>query len=299
MVLSPVLVTGGGGQLATALMRCGAGHNLRLVGRPVFDFERLDAIPSLLRDIAPSLIINAAAYTAVDKAETDADAAYRANSDGPRLIADYCTDAGIPLIHVSTDYVFDGDKGAPYVETDAPRPTGVYGASKLAGEAAILTSGARAIILRTSWVYATTGRNFLQTMLDAAKRTDRLRVVADQRGTPTAAGDLAATIMQLAGRLAIMPWNPAWRGIFHATGSGATTWHGFATAIFEEAAKYGVTPPTIEPIASTDWPTLVRRPPDSRLDGSKLGRTFGIVLPEWRDALSRTIADLSNPPAFA
>lgn len=289
MVLNPILVTGGSGQLATALMERGAGRNLRLAGRPEFDFDRLDAIQGLLRDIAPSLVINAAAYTAVDKAETDAEATYRANRDGPRLIAEYCAEAGIPLIHVSTDYVFDGDKGAPYVETDATNPTGVYGASKRAGEEAILATEARAIILRTSWVYAATGRNFMLTMLNAAKKTNHLRVVADQRGTPTAAPDLAAAILRLAGRLAVMPWNPAWRGVFHATGAGATTWHGFATAIFEEAAKHGVTPPTIEPIATADWPTPVRRPPDSRLDCGKLGRTFGIVLPEWRNALSRTI----------
>ncbi len=294
MVLNagPILVTGGSGQLATALMARAGSRNLVLAGRPDFDFDRLDAIPAFLRATAPSLIINAAAYTAVDKAESDVEAAYRANRDGPRLLAEYAAASGIPLIHVSTDYVYDGDKGSPYVETDATNPTGVYGASKLAGEAAVLATVARAVILRTSWVYSATGRNFVLTMLNAATKTNTLRVVADQHGCPTAAGDLAAAILRIVNRFAASGWQDYYRGIYHAAGSGATTWHGLATAVFAEAAKHGRPLPSVTPIATADWPTPVRRPPDSRLDCMKLGRVFGVALPDWRISVARTITEL-------
>ena len=284
-----ILVTGGSGQLASALMDAKGRRPLQLVGRPAFDLDDPAAIPALLSAAAPSLIINAAAYTAVDQAETDADAAQRANTDGPRILAEYCAAAGIPLIHVSTDYVFDGDKGAPYVESDPTSPTGVYGATKRDGEDAILATGARAIILRSSWVYAATGKNFVLTMLNAAKKTSELRVVSDQWGCPTAAQDLAAAILRIADRTTTIGWNESWRGIYHAAGSGSTTWHGLALATFQEAAKYGVAPPIITQIATADWPTPARRPADSRLDCGKLGQVFGIALPGWRNALSRTI----------
>jgi dTDP-4-dehydrorhamnose reductase len=291
----PILVTGGNGQVAQALMAARGGRAMRPAGRPEFDFDRPEAIPGLLRTIAPALIINAAAYTAVDQAESEPEQARRANTDGPRLLAEHCAGAGIPLIHISTDYVFDGAKGTPYVETDPTCPTGVYGTSKRDGEEAVLATGARAIILRTSWVYAPRGRNFMLTMLNAAKRTGQLRVVADQKGCPTAAGDLAAVILRLADRLGEMGWSDAWGGIFHAAGSGWTTWHGFATAIFAEAGRFGVAPPSVAPIATADWPTPAQRPADSRLDCNKLGRTFGIALPDWRNALSRTITDAFPP----
>ncbi len=195
-----ILLTGGTGQLATALAEAGGGL-VRRVGRPEFDFDHPETVEAAFRAAAPSLVVNAAAYTAVDAAETDTEAAYRANRDGPALLARLCAEAGVPLIHVSTDYVFDGLKGAPYVEDDPTSPTGVYGASKLAGEQAVLESGARAIVLRTSWVYAATGKNFVRTMLGAAQRMPRLRVVADQKGCPTNAADLAAAILTIAARL--------------------------------------------------------------------------------------------------
>ena len=178
----PVLVIGDrAGQLASALMAGADGLPVQLLGRPDLDFDRPETIrPVLHGAAAPSLMVNATAYTAVDRAETEADAALRANRDGPAALAAWCAEAGIPLIHVSTDYVFDGLKGAPYVETDPTNPTGVYGASKLAGEQAVLAACPRAIILRTSWVYAASGRNFVLTMLNARARTDRLRVVADR-----------------------------------------------------------------------------------------------------------------------
>ncbi|MGA9869292.1 MAG: dTDP-4-dehydrorhamnose reductase [Acetobacteraceae bacterium] len=283
-----ILVTGGAGQLATALEGRG-GRLIRRVGRPEFDFDRPETVEAAFRAAAPSLVVNAAAYTAVDAAETDAEAAYRANRDGPALLARLCAEAGVPLIHVSTDYVFDGLKSAPYVEDDRTSPTGVYGASKLAGEQAVLESGARAIVLRTSWVYASTGKNFVRTMLGAAQRMRRLRVVADQKGCPTNAADLAAAILTIAARLGAQGWDDKFAGVFHAAGSGWTTWHGLACAVFEEAAKHGMTPPEVEAITTADWPTPARRPPDSRLDCSKLGPVFGVRLPEWRGSLGAAV----------
>lgn len=285
----PILVTGGTGQLAQTITAMAGGRNLVRVGRPEFDFDRLDALPALLAGIAPSLIINAAAYTAVDRAETDAEAAARANTEGPAILAQYCAAAGIPMIHVSTDYVFDGDKGAPYVETDPPHPTCVYGATKLAGEQAVLAACPQAIVLRTSWVYSAVGRNFVLTMLNAARKTDRLRVVADQIGCPTATQDLAAAILAIADRLAAEGWKPEFAGVFHAAGTGSISWHGLAEAVFQAAARHGGPQPVVEPIATADWPTPVRRPPDSRLDCEKLFRVFGLRLPNWRESIVVTV----------
>lgn len=282
-----ILVTGGSGQLATELALHG-GADIRRVGRPDFDFDRPETIDATFEAANPSLVVNSAAYTAVDAAETNQDAAMRANRDGPARLAQLCDQRGIPLVHISTDYVFDGLKGAPYVETDPTSPQGAYGATKLAGEPAVLDACSRTVILRTSWVYAPRGRNFMLTMLNAAKKMPKLRVVADQRGSPTPAGDLAAAILALP--FIHGSWRDEYRGVFHATASGETTWHGFATAIFRRAARYGSPTPEIEAIATADWPTPARRPPDSRLDCSKLARVFGVRLPEWDDGLARTLA---------
>jgi dTDP-4-dehydrorhamnose reductase len=287
----PVLVTGGSGQLASALDAAGrgAGIPVQRVGRPAFDFDRPDGIGPLIHAVAPSAVVNAAAYTAVDAAETDTGAAMRANRDGPALLADLCAEAGIPLIHVSTDYVFDGGKGAPYVETDPTNPQGAYGASKLAGEQAVLAACPRAIVLRASWVYSPGGRNFVVAMLNAARKTDRLRVVADQKGCPTAAADLADAILAVLARIRREGWRESDAGVYHAAGSGWTTWHGLATAVFEEAARHGLRAPAVEPIATADWPTEAQRPADSRLDCGKLADRFGVRLPPWREGLARTI----------
>ena len=279
-----ILVTGGTGQVARALADAAGDRALRVVGRPAFDFENPETLRAALDEAAATVVINAAAYTNVDKAESEPEAAYRANRDGPAILAAWCAANGARLIHISTDYVFDGLKGAPYTEADPTSPTGVYGASKLAGEEAVLASGTQALILRTSWVYAPTGRNFVVTMLNAAKKTDRLRVVADQRGCPTAAADLAAAILSLA-----ESWDGSDGGIFHAAGSGATTWHGLAEAVFARAERHGLRRPTVEKIATADWPTLARRPPDSRLDCSRLARRFGVALPEWEASVARTV----------
>jgi dTDP-4-dehydrorhamnose reductase len=287
-----ILVTGGSGQLATALAHAG-GDLVRLVGRPEFDFDRPETIEAAFRAADPWLVVNAAAYTAVDPAEHDEAAALRANRDGPCELGRLCTAAGIPLIHVSTDYVFDGAKLSPYIETDPTGPKGVYGATKLAGETAVFASGAQAIILRTAWVYATAGRNFVRTMLSLAQTRDMLRVVADQRGCPTAAADLAAAILEIAARLEAGGWNDTYGGVFHAAGSGETTWHGLALAIFEEASRHGAkVPSSVAAIATADYPTPAHRPANSRLDCSRLEAVFGIRLPHWRDSLARTVNEI-------
>ena len=291
-----ILVTGGGGQLARALGAAAGARKLRVVGRPDWDFDRVAGLPALLAEARPALVINAAAHTAVDRAESEADAAYRANRDGPAVLAAYCAAAGIPLIHVSTDFVFDGAKGAPYAEDDAPNPAGIYGASKLAGEAAVLAVCPRAIVLRTSWVYAATGKNFVLTMLALAKTRDHLRVVADQRGCPTAADDLADVILGIADIIARDGWQDRFAGVYHAAGAGETTWHGLASAAIARAGAFGhPQPKLIEAIATAEYPTPAQRPADSRLDCGKLARVFGLALPPWDAALDRTIARVFAP----
>jgi dTDP-4-dehydrorhamnose reductase len=292
----PILVTGGTGQLASAL--AAASGDVHLVGRPDFDFDRPETIETTFRAIAPRLVVNAAAYTAVDKAESDADAAYRTNRDGPAILARLCAEADIPLIHVSTDYVFDGAKPDPYVETDPVAPQGVYGASKLAGEQAVLASGAKAIILRTAWVYAATGKNFVRTMLTLGKTRPKLSVVADQHGCPTAAADLADAILAIAARLDAAGWQPAYGGIFHASGTGATSWFGLATATFQEAGGHGANVPEVAPITTAEYPTPAKRPANSRLNCARLHDVFGVRLPPWRDSLTRTVETIftTAPP---
>ena len=291
-----ILVTGGTGQLATALAR---SPDVTVVGRPEFDFDRPGSIDAAFAAAAPALVVNAAAWTAVDAAETDPDGAMRANRDGPARLSALCARAGIPLIHISTDYVFDGDKGAPYVETDPTNPTGVYGATKLAGERAVLAACPRAIVIRTAWVYSATGKNFVRTMLSLGKTRDHLRVVADQRGCPTAAADLAGVVLAVA-RAAASEWRDDYAGIFHSGGSGETTWHGFADAIFAEAARHGVRTPIVEPITTADFPTPARRPADSRLDCGKLERVFGLRQPAWQTSLPGVVDALLVPvPASA
>jgi dTDP-4-dehydrorhamnose reductase len=286
-----ILVAGQTGQLAVALDKAAVSRSLHAtcVGRPALDFDRPVSIGETFDRTAPWLVINAAAYTAVDAAEDDAEAAIRGNRDGPAELARLCEAAGIPLIHVSTDYVFDGNKSAPYVETDATSPQGVYGASKLAGEHAVAAACSRAIILRTSWVYSPVGRNFVRTMLSVGQKNPTLRVVADQHGCPTSAPDLAEAIVGIAEQLAEGGWQDRYGGIFHAAGSGATTWHGLAAATFAAAARHGMTPPVVEPITTDQWPTKAKRPANSRLDCEKLYRMFGLRLPPWQDGLARTV----------
>jgi dTDP-4-dehydrorhamnose reductase len=293
LLKGPILITGGTGQLGHALTHAARERGIDhvAVSRPEFDFDVGETIESCFSSARPRLVVNAAAYTAVDAAETNAEAADRANHTGPGQLAELCAGAGIPLIHISTDYVFDGAKIGAYVETDPTHPAGVYGASKRAGELAVLATGAKAIILRTAWVYSAHGKNFARTMLGAARKTNSLRVVMDQQGTPTAAPDLAAAILDIAALLDAA-WKPEYRGIFHATSAGETTWHGFAAAIFAAAEPAGLKPPALTAIRTEEWPTPARRPANSRLDCGKLGLTFGVKLPPWQLSVAPIVQQL-------
>jgi dTDP-4-dehydrorhamnose reductase len=290
--MSGVVVTGGSGQLATALARLG---DVARVGRPAVDFDRPETVDALFAGRPPALVINAAAWTAVDAAEREPEAARRANVEGPARLAALCRQHGTRLIHVSTDYVFDGAKGAPYVEEDRPNPTGVYGATKLDGEIAVREACPEAVILRTSWVYAETGRNFVRTMLAAAGRSASVRVVADQLGCPTNAEDLARAVLRVGAALR----EGAAGGLYHAGGSGETTWHGFAEAIFAAAGRHGWRVPVVEAISTAEWPTPARRPADSRLACGRLAADFGVRLPDWRPSLDRTVAAIAASMAPA
>ncbi len=295
-----ILVTGGSGQLATAL-ELAAPDRVHRVGRPAFDFDKPETVAACFATAAPTLVINTAAWTAVDLAETNEAAAARANADGPALLARLCEAAAIPLIQVSTDYVFDGLKGHPYTETDPASPTGVYGRTKLAGEQAVLSACRRAVVARTSWVYSATGKNFVRTMLAAGEHPALrpvLRVVGDQHGCPTAADDLAAALLSVACRLAT-GWQDAFRGVVHVAGSGATTWHGLAEAVFAEVARHGRPIPKLQAIATEEWPTPARRPPDSRLDCRRLTEIFSTSLPDWQSGVVRVVDRLlaGAPPA--
>ena len=290
----PILVTGGAGQLATSLARLG-GPRIARVGRPEFDFDRPDTIAACFARVAPAAVVNAAAWTAVDAAETAADEAARANRDGPEQLARLCAAALIPLVHVSTDYVFDGDKGCPYVETDPTSPTGVYGRTKAEGERAVLAANPRSVVLRTSWVYSATGKNFVRTMLNAGEKNPVLKVVGDQRGGPTASDDLAEAILSILATIETGGWQDSHAGIYHAAGTGETTWHGLAVAALEAARKHGRAMPEVVAIQTADWPTPARRPADSRLDCDKLERVFGVRLPPWHKSLVRTVDELLAP----
>ncbi|WIA60704.1 dTDP-4-dehydrorhamnose reductase [Stenotrophomonas sp. BIO128-Bstrain] len=253
----------------------------------VADFDQPASLAALLDRVRPTVVVNAAAYTAVDRAEDDREAAFRANAEAPGVLAHWCAQAGVPLVHYSTDYVFDGQGTRPYREDDATAPLGVYGASKLAGEQAIRAAGGRHLIFRTAWVYASHSANFLRTMLRVGAERDVLRVVADQIGTPTPAAliaDVTAQALQHDGALS---------GTWHLTAKGETSWHGFAEAIFADAVATGVLPraPIVEAISTAEYPTPAKRPAYSHLDVAKLEQDFYVSLPSWQEGLKRVIAD--------
>lgn len=249
------------------------------------DFDTPDSLPVLIERIAPDIVVNAAAYTAVDRAESDREAAFRANAEAPQRIAEACAAHDALLVHYSTDYVFDGTGKWPYREDDATSPLGVYGESKLAGEHAIRASGARHMIFRTAWVYASHGRNFMRTMLRLAAERDELRVVADQIGSPTSAALIADTTARILGKRVIST------GVWHLTASGETSWHGFAEAIVAGGHTRGLLAhvPRVVPIATSDYPTPARRPAYSRLDLSKIEADHGIRMPTWQTALDAVL----------
>lgn len=290
-----VLVIGRSGQVAQALAeRPGGGVVITAIGRPEADLTDRVALEVAIEQAAPDIVVNAAAYTAVDKAESDEAAAFAVNADGPQALGAAARKAGVPVIHLSTDYVFDGRKAAPYVEDDDTTPLGVYGRSKLVGEEGLASEQPEHIILRTAWVYAPYGANFVRTMLRLAETRPTVRVVADQVGCPTYAPHLADAILDLASL--VLARRAGW-GIYHAAGGGETSWHGLAAAVFAEGDRYGWPVPELEAITTADYPTPARRPANSRLDGSKLQRDFGIVLPHWQHGVAdcvRRLAELTG-----
>lgn len=292
-----ILVTGRGGQLATGLEASlpAQGFEATLVGQPDFEFDKPGTIRAAFAAARPDAVVNCAAWTAVDAAEDAEASAFRANALGPALLAALCARAGIPLIQISTDYVYDGLKGTPYLEDDLPNPLSAYGRTKLAGEWAALAGNPMTTVLRTAWVFSPVGKNFLRTMLAVGAQRPELRVVADQHGHPTAAPDLADAIAGVLARMRATGWRPDYRGVFHAVAEGHTNWHGFAEAIFAAAKPFGGPGPVVHPIATADYPTKAARPADTRLDTGKLHATFGVALPPWQDGLARVMRALHAP----
>ena len=292
--LRRIFIAGDRGQLARALVRVGTarGDTVQSAGRATIDIADEAAVRSMIGGFRPDLIINAAAYTAVERAEDEAELAYRINRDGACHLAAAAAALGAPLIHISTDYVFDGEKPAPYDETDAPNPLGVYGKSKLAGEVGIAKEMDDYVILRTSWVYSAEGVNFVKTILRLGGERDVIDVVDDQWGAPTFAGDLAVAIAEIGEALLSAKNRSALSGIYNVTASGETTWFRFAKLILKASAAGGGSSCAVRAITTDQYPTRVRRPANSRLDGSKLARTFGIRLPAWQTSVAPCLDQL-------
>lgn len=294
--LASVLITGGDGQLGQALRKlmpeaAAAGLCLLPVGRDEFDITAVDSVARGLDARPVAAVINAAAYTAVDRAEAEPERAECINATGPRILAAACGERGIGLVQVSTDYVFDGCKGAPYGETDAPNPLGVYGRTKLAGEAAALTVPG-AIVLRTGWVFSEFGNNFLRTMLRLGAEREAISVVADQLGGPTYAPAIAKVLVRMLVRR--MQGRALPGGVYHLGGAPAVTWRDFAVAIFAKAREQGVLDkvPQVLPITTAQYAAAAPRPADARLDCTKLARALGRLENDWRQGLGQALAAL-------
>jgi dTDP-4-dehydrorhamnose reductase len=289
-----IVVTGREGQVVRALVERGAlaGHHIVALGRPDLDLTAdRHTIVAAIEAARPEAIVSAAAYTAVDKAEAESDLAFAVNAAGAEAVATAAARLAVPLIHLSTDYVFDGTKPTAYDEGDATGPTGVYGASKLAGEQAVLAAHDNVAILRTAWVYSPFGANFVKTMLRLAGDRDELKVVGDQRGNPTSALDIADGAIAVVEKLAASR-DPALRGIFHMSGGGEATWADFAEAIFAASAWADGPSARVTPITTADYPTPARRPANSRLSGDKLAAAYGVRLPDWRISLTDIVERL-------
>jgi dTDP-4-dehydrorhamnose reductase len=288
-----ILLTGVNGQVGFELARSlqGLGRVVAL-DRSRLDLGDLDQVRHVVRDVKPKLIVNPAAYTAVDKAESDADACMRANAEAPGVMAEEAEKLGAALVHYSTDYVFDGTKDGAYVEEDVVNPQNVYGKSKLAGEQAIAASGCDYLIFRTSWVYGTRGKNFLMTMLRLGAEREELSVVADQIGAPTWSNTIAALTSNVLAQ-AVDGSGDWWKeksGVYHLTASGTTSWHGFAQAIFDNSRLEKK--PSVKAIPAASYPTPASRPANSRMSNDKLFATFGVKAPEWEQALHLCMAQL-------
>lgn len=290
-----LLVTGSNGQVGFELRRSLAPlGRVVAVDRRRCDVTRPDALRNLMREVCPDVVVNAAAYTAVDKAETDADMAFAVNGVAPGVLAEEASKLGSLMVHYSTDYVYDGLKSGRYVETDPVNPQSVYGRSKFAGEQAIADSGAKAIVLRTCWVAGVHGGNFAKTMLRLAQERDTLRVIADQFGAPTTASLIADVTAQIIARHWLHGRREAFpAGVYHLAASGETSWHGYATKVLAIAAAKGVAlksdPAAIEPIPASAYPLPAPRPSNSRLDTSRLQDAFDIHLPDWQQGIEHLL----------
>lgn len=285
-----ILISGNTGQVARELQMALGKHELLSLDREAFDLSRPETLRETILRERPALVINAAAYTAVDQAEQERELAFTVNAEAPGVMADACFELDIPLIHYSTDYVFDGSKATPYREADTPHPLSVYGASKAAGEQALRISGCDHLILRTSWVYSQHGRNFLLTMQRLLQEREELSVVDDQIGAPTWAGSIASATAEL-----IDKWQQGrqrW-GTYHLTCQGETSWFGFASAIAEHLRAAGKPCARLRPIPSSEYPTPAQRPLNSRLDGARLAEEWQIRLPDWRAALDACLQRMS------
>jgi dTDP-4-dehydrorhamnose reductase len=287
-----ILLFGSNGQVGTAFrgLRLRMEDHVIAVGREQCDLSDVSAVRRTVRQVEPDAIVNAAAYTAVDRAETDRELCFAINAEAPAAMAEEAAAAGATLLHYSTDYVFDGSKASPWHEDDPTGPLNVYGTSKLAGEQRIAATGARYAIFRTSWVYSNHGNNFLKSMMRLGAERPELRIVDDQRGAPTSAKAIAEATMRVLSGSAVSGETALPAGIYHMTAGGATTWCGFARAIF---AGSGLTPqPKVSAIASSEYPTPARRPMNSVLSNEKFQRTFGFRLPEWEKQLEQVLAEL-------
>jgi dTDP-4-dehydrorhamnose reductase len=288
-----ILVTGKNGQVDTALQIEGdrLGLDVSRIGRPEVDLSRPETFEAIVREINPQVIISSAAYTAVDKAEGEPELAQRVNGDAPGVLARLAAELNIPILHLSTDCVFSGDKDEPYAEADVPAPVSVYGRTKLSGEENIRAATDNHVILRISWVYSSWGNNFVKVMLHLSETREEINVVADQHGCPTYAPDIARVVLAIAQQVIIDP-DPTIRGIFHLAGEGETTRAGFAAAIFEGAEARGCKPVRVKPIATADYPTPAKRPANSRLNSDKLDEVYGLRLDPWRISLDSCLSQL-------
>lgn len=293
-----ILVIGRHGQLAQSLLETKLSPSIEIValGRPHLDVSRPGTVVEAVDKAAPHLVVNAAAYTAVDNAETELAEASAINAAGAGHVADVCRRLSIPLVHISTDYVFDGTKDAAYQETDPVSPIGVYGRTKLEGERLVTAAMREHIILRTAWLTSPFGRNFVRTMLQLAVDRQEVRVVDDQIGSPTHGPHLARAIVEIAHLIGKGGLSDPW-GIYHACNDRYATWCDVARYVFQQSARYGGPVANVVPITTSDYPTKARRPANSRLDCSKLERSFGIRLPDWRDGVSETVSRLCSQPA--
>lgn len=294
-----IAVTGKHGQVVQALQALAgqAGATVVAIGRPEIDLGDDRDLLEPFRRAKPDVIVSAAAYTAVDRAESEPEAAYAINARAPERIATAAAALNVPLIHLSTDYVFDGTKPAPWVETDAPKPLSVYGASKLAGEQAVLSTAGNCAVLRLAWVYSPFGSNFAKTMVRLSATHDMVRVVNDQFGAPTSAFEIAGGIFKVAANLLAEPHRPELRGLFHMGAAGETTWAGFAHELFAGVAARGGRPVTVVRITTAEYPLAARRPLNSVLDSSKLADVHHVALRHWTEPLDQVLQGIDCTPA--